>query len=413
MSVHDPRQVVEDLRSHLAAGDRRLAFLFGAGTSSAVNIAPLPVAGELPTHEPLIPGVVALTAKCKTDVCAHGAPYAAAWASLEAQCAAGGGPANVEGILSKLRLKIEAVGVGEVLSGLTREQLVEVESTVCATIAREVNPDDEKIPSQSPHDIFAAWVKKVNRVEPLEIFTTNYDTLFERSLEAAHLPVFDGFVGVHQPFFYPECLEDEGMLPPSRWVRLWKVHGSVNWRKCARGAGTVITRDKATGRGEFILPSHLKYDESRKQPYTAYIDRLTRVMNHDHSLLCTCGYSFGDEHINAVLYGALDSRSTANVIALVFGDIALSDRLVQAAVRRSNLTVLARNGGVVSGIFGEWKLTKPVDDRTHAFMDLAFDSGASGDDTGSPAGAAASLQGRMRLGDFVWMTRFLADMGGA
>ncbi len=40
MITHDPRQVSEDLRNHLAMHDRRLSFLFGAGTSSAVNIAP-------------------------------------------------------------------------------------------------------------------------------------------------------------------------------------------------------------------------------------------------------------------------------------------------------------------------------------------------------------------------------------
>lgn len=413
MSTHDPRQVVEDIRSHLAASDRRLAFLFGAGTSCAINIAPPPAAGQRPTHHPLIPAIEALTAKCGTAVSNLGPVYGTAWESLKAQCQAGGGSPNVEGILSRLRMKVEAIGEGESLIGLTRAQLVEAERVVCATIAREVQPAEGAIPSRTPHDSFAGWIKKVNRAEPLELFTTNYDMLFERSLEAAHVPVFDGFVGVHQPFFYPDCLEDDTLLPRPRWVRLWKLHGSVNWRRLVGGSGTVIVRDQPTDKGELIFPSHLKYDESRKQPYMAYMDRLTRVLNQEHSLLVTCGYSFGDEHINAVLYGALDNRSTANVIALVFGDLAITDRIVQSALKRPNLTVLARNGGVVSGAWGGWKLTKPVDEKTHSFMDLAFDSGAAGDDIASPAGATASLGGHLRLGDFSWMTRFLIDMGGS
>ena len=30
-------------------------------------------------------------------------------------------------------------------------------------------------------------------------------------------------------FFYPECLDDEAQLPEANWVRLWKLHGSINW----------------------------------------------------------------------------------------------------------------------------------------------------------------------------------------
>lgn len=48
MAAHDPQRVVELLRDHLAAHDKQLLFLFGAGTSSAVNTAPAPAAGAMP-----------------------------------------------------------------------------------------------------------------------------------------------------------------------------------------------------------------------------------------------------------------------------------------------------------------------------------------------------------------------------
>ena len=35
--------------------------------------------------------------------------------------------------------------------------------------------------------------------------------------------------GMYRPFFYPECLEDEELLPKPKWVRLWKIHGSICW----------------------------------------------------------------------------------------------------------------------------------------------------------------------------------------
>jgi hypothetical protein len=84
--THDPRQVIEDLRNHLAAHDRRLTFLFGAGTSSAVNIAPPPTGGEKPKHRPLIPTNEGLTEICATAVAGMGEPQAAAWKMLVNQC---------------------------------------------------------------------------------------------------------------------------------------------------------------------------------------------------------------------------------------------------------------------------------------------------------------------------------------
>jgi len=352
-----------------------------------------------------------LTKVCGTVVSEMGETHGAAWTILAEQCKQDGRAANVENVLSKVRMKIDAIGAGETLVGLDREQLCAIERAICSTIATKVNPSDDTIPERTPHDAFATWVKKVNRTASLEIFTTNYDILFERAFELSRVPVFDSFVGTHRPFFYPECLDDDNLLPAPKWIRMWKLHGSVNWLLEDASAGKRIIRSQPSTSGELILPSHRKYDESRKQPYVAYMDRLSRILNQKYGLLITCGYSFGDEHINAILYGALDNRNTANVIALQFQDLNDNDELVAQAVRQSNLTVVGPNGGVISGIWGLWQLTQPVDSKTCSFMDTGFDSNASPEDEGSPAAASEDLKGRMRLGDFNWFCRFLNAMG--
>jgi hypothetical protein len=140
------------------------------------------------------------------------------------------------------------------------------------------------------------------------------------------------------------------------------------------------------------------------------MDRLSRILNSEHALVITCGYSFGDEHINSILYGMLDSRRTANIIALQHSDLEETSRLSRDAMRRSNLSVIGRNGGVISGRWGVWHLTQPVDNKTASFMDIAFDSDAVPGEEQSPAPASATLQGRMRLGDFNWLCRFLRAM---
>ena len=411
MNTHDPRQVIEDLRNHLAAHDRHLAFLFGAGTSSAVNIAPSEVSGKKPKHTPLIPATEELTEVCAKAVAAMGEPQAAAWKILVKQCECAGRAANVENVLSNVRVKIDATVEGDSLVGLKRTQLCEVEKTICSAIAKSASPKEDRIPSRTPHDDFADWVKKINRPIPLEIFTTNYDVVLERAFEAARVPVFDGFAGAHRPFFFPECLDEDALLPGPKWVRLWKLHGSVNWVFEGEGTRRRIVRSYVTESGELILPSDRKYFESRKEPYMSYMDRLSRVLNSEHALLITCGFSFRDDHINGLLYGGLDNRNTANIIVLWHDSLKDTDQIVQAARRRSNLTVIGPNGGVVSGAWGLWQLTQPVDNKTHPFMDSAFDSNAVPEDEGSPAASSADLRGTMRLGDFNWFCRFLEEMG--
>lgn len=411
MIRHDPKQMVENLRAYMATHDRQLSFLFGAGTSSSINIAPEAAIGRKPEYQPLIPGIIGLTELCGRAVSALGDEETEAWNILVSQCKSEGKTGNVEDILSKVRIKMDAIGEGERLVGLSAEQLSTVESEICKTIAKIVNPEEDIIPSHTPHDYFASWIKKISRTAPLEIFTTNYDVLFERAFESSRVPIFDGFVGTHHPFFFPECLEDEDLLPKPRWVRLWKLHGSVSWRLKEVASCQRVIRSNPGVSGELILPSQRKYDESRKQPYVAYMDRLSRILKSDYSLLITCGYSFGDDHINAIIYSSLDNKPTVNVMALMYQDIEEDHELVKAAIGRPNLTVLAPNGGVIAGKCGMWQLTQPVDNKICAFMDIAFDSNANPENDISLAGASEDLRGRLRLGDFKWFCNFLNIMG--
>ena len=80
---------------------------------------------------------------------------------------------------------------------------------------------------------FAAWAGRADYHWPLEVFTVNYDLLVETAFEQSRLPYFDGFVGNIQARFHTDLVEGTPE-EPGRWilpsfVRLWKLHGSVNW----------------------------------------------------------------------------------------------------------------------------------------------------------------------------------------
>jgi len=351
-----------------------------------------------------------LTTICRNAVVEMGPTETSAWNRIMQELESAKQLVNVENVLSCFRIKIDALGGDETLLSLSRGQLQMIERKICSVIAKTVIPAEETIPPHIPHDDFALWVRRVNRTAPIEVFTTNYDVLLERSLEGIRVPVFDAFVGAHHPFFFPDCLDDESLLPSSVWVRLWKLHGSVNWSIENGTRGKQIIRTQPSETGEMILPSNRKYDESRKQPYVAFMDRLSRILSSEHAFLITCGYGFGDEHINAILYNALDNRST-NIVALQFEELVEEAKLAKIASQRPNLTIMAPNAGLISGLFGTWRLAQPVENKTHSFMDIAFDSNASIEQEGSTTSVESDLTGKLRLGDFKWFCQFLTLLG--
>jgi len=393
---HDPRRIVEALRDHLSRHDKPIALLFGAGTSAAPR--------TVGTNQPLVPSIAALTALCATAVAQLGAKYEAAWNQIAAESLAVDGDAFIESILSRVRLKVDAVGAGESLAGLTRDELLAVQDGIQQAIARAVQPAEVDIPADLPHHALARWLGRMTRQRPVEIFTTNYDVLIERALEDERIPTFDGFVGGYRPFFSPESLAQAESAPAPSWARLWKIHGSVNWHWLEVRGVRRIVRTEPSLSGELILPSYEKYEESRKQPYVAILDRLVRFLAQDDALVVTVGYSFGDQHINDVLFEALGQPSRTHLVALQFADPADGSALAVAASRRANVEALGPEKSWIGGVASEWRLNEPITNATARFMDVAFDSDAT------PDPDEAALTGRFMLGDFDRFCRFLETM---
>jgi hypothetical protein len=399
-SFHDPQREIEKLREHLASNNKPIAFLFGAGASCAIRV---------DGGRALIPAVAELGDQCRLAVTALGENCEQAYACVVAEIEstrADALAANIEEVLSAVRRKIDAMGDGDQLCGATRDELCEIEQTIRMAIAKAVQPAEDLIPTSLPHHSLARWIARISRTCPVELFTTNYDTLLERALEDERVPIFDGFVGSREPFFLNASLTHEEFAPGQRWTRLWKVHGSVNWKFRSDGDTRRIVRAMESDDGELILPSFHKYDESRKQPYVAMLDRLGRVLTvREDVMLIVVGYNFGDQHINAVIFEALETHERMHVVALQFSDPDEGGDLVRRAKRHRNLLVYGPSSAVVGGEFGKWRLTEPVDRRTAQLMDVPFDSDAVFDDE-------KALQGKFRLGDFVWFARFLDGMAG-
>jgi hypothetical protein len=255
---------------------------------------------------------------------------------------------NVEELLSRTRALAAVADAGPV-HGLEQKQLEDLETAISEAISDLI---DVSLPDGgTPHRSLAAWASAGLRSEPVELFTTNYDLLFEQALEIVGVPYFDGFVGANRPFFDAAAL-DRDKLPP-RWLRLWKLHGSINWRRDKKGSvyRTFVTETESP---TLIHPSHLKYDESRKMPYLAMIDQFRGFLRKRRATLVICGFSFGDEHLEDVLMQELEGNPTAAAFALMYGNLEDHGRAVALAEQRPNLSVFARDGAVVGTQKGSW-----------------------------------------------------------
>lgn len=302
----DPSEIVRGIQQLLVSDKKKIAFLFGAGTSLA----------KKESCSPYIPAIGRMTelvlAHLKEDS-VNGDKYEKALAEIEEELKQQGQPLNIETLLSNVEEKIMIIGNGT-LNKLTKDEFITIREKICGKIREIVSIHrdiDSKEDSLIQYDL-AKWICNADRKFGVEIFTTNYDYLLEIGLEANGVPYFDGFTGSYKPFFNADALEDVNYLP--KQTKLWKIHGSLGLHKdTSNGRIIRMSSDKDD---LLIYPSSLKYSNSKKLPYSAFMDRLNLFLKQDDAVLFVCGYSFGDEHINERIMSALKTDTTAHVFVL-------------------------------------------------------------------------------------------------
>jgi hypothetical protein len=384
-TTHCPYRQSTLLQQALAPDKMRIAFMLGAGCPVSIRI----------EHEggsqPLIPDIRGLTTFVDTELKksdAHKESYAKLLSRLPST-------STIEDILTHLRSLLEVVRDGNI-DGLDKVSLGGLDAEICRITTTKVAVD---LPETStPYHRLATWVGGIHRTHPIEIFTPNYDLLVEQAFEAYKIPYFDGFIGSRQAFFDLASMENEEL--PSRWGRLWKVHGSVNWWRTKNDE--VIRRDTVSatvaGERQMIYPSHLKYDQSRRMPYLAMLDRLRSFLARGQAVLVTSGYSFLDQHLNEVILHGLRSNPTAVCFGLLFGPKVNYPHALTKAHTHPNLSLLATDGAVLGTIERDWR---PDDQTGHPMHGLAVNSPSAID-------ANSTKNCEFLLGDFKAFGEFLA-----
>lgn len=329
-STHSVTDFAHGLGGKLASRSRHVCVFLGAGASRAAGL----------------PDLAGLEKAVKTGLPAE---QRTRW---EQQVTG----RSLEQALSRVRRIAALAGGPPGFEGMTGAEAEQLDAAVCAEVVTALDSTSANL---GPALRLASWAARAQYHLPVELFTVNYDLLVEQALESLSVPYFDGFVGTIAGRFRTDLVEaqpdaEDGWLP-AFIVRLWKLHGSVNWqweapdrRQVLRLGGPV-----PAGHAAAIYPSDAKYEESRRVPFVVLQDRLRRALDHPETLVLVSGYSFGDEHLNEMLFDAAARRPRTEIAARCYCQPA--DELLERAERTPNLQVTWPEGAVLGGLRGEWE----------------------------------------------------------
>lgn len=354
-ATHDPVAVANDLAAKLAARSRHVCLLLGAGTSCAAGL----------------PDVVTLKSRVLEDL--DGEARGLANRLYDGR--------NLEEGLTRLRRIRSLLGSGEEFAGFTPESAFSLETTITSKIIENLTAPR---PNLDATNAFASWAAGEFYARPIEVFTVNYDLLIETGLESVGASYFDGFIGSIQARFRPDLVERRAVGVadelPSSFLRLWKLHGSLNW--LITDSGSIVRTGGAVPQERMaaIYPSDEKYDQSRRVPFVVLHDRLRRALAEPETLTLVCGYSFGDAHLNEVLFDAARRYPRSEIVVFCFSII---PEQLQSNIQ-PNITVISAEEGIVAAERRAWR-------------------GAE-----VPAAVEVWDGTRCRLGDFGALSRFLA-----
>lgn len=369
---------MSSLRQIIAQGRKRIGLLVGAGAPVGIM--------KSGSNAPLIPAVEGLTKIILVSLKPkYGATLDGLLAELEKP--------NIETLLSRVRSLAGVIGKAKV-HGIDGAGFKELGDAICSEIGKIVNQD---LPAgTSPYTEIVAWITGADRQHPVEIFTTNYDLLFEQALERSKTPYFDGFSGANEPFFDPSTVASNDL--PSRWVRLWKLHGSLGWTTNAKREVIRAGQKHAT---HLVFPEHLKYDQTQKAPYSALFDRLRSFLMTPDTLLIATGFSFADAHISARIDECLAANPTASVFAFQFNNLSEETHATEIAMRRSNMSVYSPDQALINGVAALWRPGNPPTRDWYSVRDSYWSNGSKGQ------------PGRFELGRYDCLARFFASSGSS
>lgn len=230
---------------------------------------------------------------------------------------------------------------------------------------------------QAPHkDFLNKITARKNNDARIQLFSTNYDTLFEQAANKAGFVIIDGFSFTHPREFAGKWFDldivnrektrlkqEESFV--SKVFHLYKLHGSLNW---TREKERIIQKDN-TDNPLIIYPASEKYESSYEQPYFEMMSRFQQALRKEETLLIVVGFGFQDKHIKSVIVEAVEQNPSFQLLIVNYnGNGSISSENLDEFFTDKDRLKVKRNVNIVFDKFKDFTEKYP-ENQTYYLKD--------------------------------------------
>jgi hypothetical protein len=170
--------------------------------------------------------------------------------------------------------------------------------------------------------IYTPLIEGLN-VNPIIIFTTNYDSVIEQYAREEQYNLIDGFKYDQRSGFMK--WKSSTLTPKldvnKKYIVLHKLHGSLNWKQHKKhgivkleGVEKMMDDDWQYSTNLLIKPTLSPKEEEGEEPYRTLISKFRqKVLENDACIVI--GYSFRDKRINEIFYEFLSIKRRMIIIS--------------------------------------------------------------------------------------------------
>ncbi len=249
---------------------------------------------------------------------------------------------------------------------------------------------DEKL---SGHSTFIHRLSRRRvRDSRLKLFTTNYDTCFEKAAGNHGIIIIDGFSFTQPRQYDPSFFDYDIVRRTSNSTaidnylegvfQLYKLHGSVNWQK---EDGKIIEKDATPQGACMIFPAKGKYQQSYIQPHLELMARYLAVLREPNTCIVVVGFGFNDDHLSEPLISAIKTNPYLKVI---IADYNAEKNIIEKNTNVSHYWKLLKDLGFkgeditfinasfeeFSSLIPDLRSLTPAEKMVHAIKEIAGDN---------------------------------------
>ena len=238
------------------------------------------------------------------------------------------GYGDIEELLSFLVLYSKAYEVNDAFN----KKLADLKNSIVSACRLTLQSD-------APHQTF---LNKLSARKPsdsrIQLFTTNYDTLFEQAANNAGFTIVAGFSYTQPRVFSGRYFDydfvnrersrlknEESFIP--KVFHLYKLHGSLVWER--EKNGRIIQKETPVD-PLIIYPASDKYESSYEQPYFEMMSRFQQALRKDNVLLIIIGFGFKDKHILSAILEAVEQNPSFQLVIIDYNS--------EGTINKGNLT---------------------------------------------------------------------------